>query len=743
MALIWKRNGTHSVVISKSSGSNLTGGEGASSSNVYDWLEVEQDTTRPGNGTTSSQYGARINNVRKVSVGWGDGQYYESISGTDLSVNPLHTYGVSGTYSVRYLVKQYPGQTSILSLQYASAQTSAAKHTDIKRWGGANLDYTDIVYYFSSSAFTTLSATDLPPSVCTTWFGAFAGASSFAGGNLANWTHIAFTSSKAMLSATSFNEDISGWDMTVNEADLDEMLSSTSAFNRDVSSWSFPTPTGTKTMVQALANADAFNQPLASWNTSNTTSFYRCFFGCDIFNQDLGGWDVSSATNIAGMFQSAPAFNNGGVSTIGTGMDNWSVSNVTDFNSMFRSASAFNSYLGSWSLTTDPLKSINMSLMFLSCGSLDQDFSGWNTVRVTTMALLFRGCSSFTNGGVGGVGLGLDSWNTSSVTSIGQIFWQTGSFNQTVGSWDMSSCTDFSLAFSTNSFNNGGVGGVGVGMDNWDVSAGTTFSEMFRGASFNQEIGNWSFRPSNSTGTNSSVVANKLVDSLANFTTDEITTAFYVQNTTTKVNANVTAVTATELTLSKDIFTSVGDGYIVFYPITFNRMFQSSAFNKDISGWDVQRVTVMSSCLASAPITADLSSWDVSNCRDLSYFGGVNQTTNFSSWNPINCSSFAFMLSNNVNFNNDVGNWDIRNASNMTYMFSGATALTDANVENILVGWNNNVNTAEGVNATQLFGNRTMNQTTYSAGKTAFDNLATSVGLGGKGWNLTNAITWV
>jgi surface protein len=741
MGLIWKRSGTSAVVVGKASGSTLTGGEAASSSNVYDWLEVEQDTTRSGSGTTSSEYSIRVLNVRKFAVGWGDGQGDELISLFDATYAPVHTYASPGTYSVRYLLKQYPGQTTTLGLQYAAAQNSGAKHTDVKRWGGANLDYESIVYYISSSAVTTLTATDLPPSVCTNWLGAFRLAPAFAGGNLANWTHIPFAGTEYMLGGTIFNEDISGWNMTAHVADLDSMFDSDSAWNQDISSWSFPTPSGTRTMQAVFNDCDAFNQPLAGWNTSKTTTFYRCFFGCALFNQDLGSWDVSSATTISGMFQSTNAFNNGGVSTVGTGLDTWNVSNVTDFSSMFRSAAAFNSYLGSWTLTTDPAKDVNMSLMFLGCGVLNQDFSGWNTERVTSMALLFRACNVFNNNGVGGVGAGLDSWDTSSVTSINQIFWQSGAFNQTVGSWNMSSCTTFSLAFSAASFNNGGVGGIGVGMDTWDVSAGTTFEEMFRSSAFDQYIGSWSFRPSDSTGTNSSVVTNKLVDSLANFTADGITTAFYVQNTTTKENANVTAVAATELTLNKDIFTSGGDGYIVFYPITFNRMFQSTSFNQNISGWDVQRVTVISS-FTGAAFVQDLSSWDVSNCRDLSYLGGL-QTTNYSNWNPINCSNFAHMFANNTVFNSNIGNWDLRNASGMTYMMSGAISLTDANVENILVGWNNNVNTATGVNATELFGNRTMNQTTYAAGKTAYDNLALAVGSGGKGWNLTNAITWV
>ena len=101
------------------------------------------------------------------------------------------------------------------------------------------------------------------------------------------------------------------------------------------------------------------------------------------------------------------------------------------------------------------------------------------------------------------------------------------------------------------------------------------------------------------------------------------------------------------------------------------------------------------------------------------------------------------MFVRNTAFNQDLGMWNLNSLTHAIGMFSNSSALSDANVQNILVGWSNNTNTNTGVNANNLFGNRTMSIASYSSAKSAYDNLAAPVSSGGKEWDLTNAITWV
>ena len=68
-----------------------------------------------------------------------------------------------------------------------------------------------------------------------------------------------------------------------------------------------------------LKSATSFNQDISSWDVSNVTNMSG-MFGNSSFNQDISSWDVSNVTNMSSMFQDSP-FNQ----DIGS----WDVSNVT------------------------------------------------------------------------------------------------------------------------------------------------------------------------------------------------------------------------------------------------------------------------------------------------------------------------------------------------------------------------------------------------------------------------------
>jgi surface protein len=124
-----------------------------------------------------------------------------------------------------------------------------------------------------------------------------------------------------------------------------------------------------------------------------------------------------------------------------------------------------------------PATITNMSGTFYGAISFNQDIGSWDVSNVTYMSGMFDDATSF-NQDIG-------SWDVSNVTYMGWMFSGATSFNQDIGSWDVSNVTDMSGMFSGATSFNQDIG-------SWDVSNVTDMYGMFYGAiSFNQDIGSW------------------------------------------------------------------------------------------------------------------------------------------------------------------------------------------------------------------------------------------------------------
>jgi surface protein len=164
------------------------------------------------------------------------------------------------------------------------------------------------------------------------------------------------------------------------------------------------------------------NGNMNSWDTSNLTHMNAMFYGAWSFNQPIGSWDVSNVTNMNRAF-----FSYQGNMTFDQDIGNWDVSSVTDFTETF---GGFNS----------------KKQAFNNGGS--SSISGWDTSSATTMRNMFDGCTGF-NQPIG-------NWNTSNVTNMSKMFWNNYSFNQDIGNWDVSGVTDMNGMFlASYAFRNG------------------------------------------------------------------------------------------------------------------------------------------------------------------------------------------------------------------------------------------------------------------------------------------------
>ena len=120
-----------------------------------------------------------------------------------------------------------------------------------------------------------------------------------------------------------------------------------------------------------------------------------------------------------------------------------------------------------------------------------------------------------------------------------------------------------------------------------------------------------------------------------------------------------------------------------------------SAFNQDISGWDVSKVTNMGSifCDCSA-FNQDISGWDVSNVTDMGemflYCSVFNQ--DISSWDVGKVTEVTRMFKDCSSFNQDISGWDVSNVTYMSEMFWGCSAfnqdISSWDVSSVTNMWN-------------------------------------------------------
>ncbi len=493
---------------------------------------------------------------------------------------------------------------------------------------------------------------------------------------------------------TNVYEDLSYWDVS-NVTDMRSMFEGAGVFNSDISRWDVRNVTD---MSYMFSEARAFNQDISDWEVDNVTNMYAMFYNAVSFSQDLSYWCVKNIAPIADfnygtamtsadlpVWGTCPerrlrlADNRVTITYLGGTAEGQRLKLFGDYytivnNEIFQDSLAAGADLSLLvtSFVTD------MSGLFKDLPEFNEDISSWDTRRVTDMGEMFSGASSF-NRDIG-------YWDVGKVEDMNNMFKSATAFNQDIGNWDTGNVTNmFGMFWDATSFNQF--------IGDWDVGKVTSMSSMFRNAPlFNHDVGDWD------VGNVSSMF--QMFDGTEIYYHD--LSGWCVENIGSEPASFMTGGPLTEP--GNDIFTPIwgtcpppkfkiaDNGVTVIYTGQFlGKKFKLNGKRYTVVNEDMLRDAVMEGAdltvLNTSMVTdmdslftnntdfnQDIGNWDVSNVTDMFYMFAMAQAFNqdIGYWDVGNVTNMSFMFATAQAFNQDISYWDVGNVTDMSYMFSGA-----------------------------------------------------------------------
>jgi surface protein len=701
---------------------------------------------------------------------------------TEVATNDTSTWGLPGVSSfsgafhgcsaLTVVPTQIPSSVTIMTYMFASA---AAFNQDIGNWDTSNV--TNVGSMFSQAAIFNQDIGNWNTSSVESMANMFYDADAF-NQDIGNWNTSSVESMDWMFfGATNFDQDIStkenvtmnsstytAWDVS-SVSSMAKMFYQADAFNQPIGNWDVSSVTDMNTMFDS---ADAFNQPLNEWNVSNVTGMSNMFQSATAFNQPIGAWDTSSVNNMTEMFNNAAVFNQY--------IRFWNTSSVSTFSHMFRSATAMISNYGSVTgFGSTPYYTPNagffniprtLSLTFAnSPGTVTLPITGtglavsivWgDTTSSTSLTHNYSTTGSFiavitvTSGTVTQFGSSYSSWtgadkltevatNDTSTWGLPGVSSFYGAFNGCSALTVVPTQIPFSVTNTSSMFANADV--FNQDIDMWDTSNVTTMVSMFYGAdAFNKYIRGWD--TSNVTNYDSMFTSATAMISAYGGVTGFGTTptsAFFNQTLSLTFDNSPTNVSLPITGSSLVVSINWGDGTTNgSLSHTYSGTGPYTAVIRVTSGTVTQFGNISGVWTGNNKLTqvatTDTSIWGLPGVSSFAgAFNGCSTLTQVPTQIPSSVTNMSFML-NAASFNQDIGNWNTSNVTNMQAMFYGASVFNQDignwDVSNVIhmsqmfynaVAFNKDIrywNTSSNINnssRSDMFNGATAMNTAYSA----------------------------
>ena len=629
------------------------------------------------------------------SILWGDGSQDENVSGSR-----SHWYDAAGDYTVTVL------GDGLDSIRLFGDAANARQLRSIEQWGGTKwTDMNDAFYGASNMAYR---ATDVP--------------------DLSGVTDMTYM----FFNATSFDGDLSGWDVS-SVTDMAFMFEDATSFDGDLSGWNVSSVTDMSGMFE---DASSFNRPLSGWNVSSVINMIYMFDGASSFNQNLGTWYIVPADT---------EFDAGGdsldVTTISA--QNWYLRGQSPTYSMgsggdsdlfemtgstlaFRSAQDAGSYTANvrasgsgifengnnWRVLEIAVHgSINSpptvqagddqtagegNVVTLSGSATDPNDDSitytWSQTGPAAPLITFANASApsttFTAPSVTGdttftITLTADDGTQSAADTLNVTVKETGT--AFITTWTTSN-SDRSITLPV-----GGTYSIlwGDGSHSPDVSGSQSHTY---GAAGNYTVTVLGDGLDNIRLFGDTANARQLrsIEQWGDTKWTDMNDAFYgARNMVYRATdtPDLSGVTSMEsMFIGASSFDGDLSGWDVSSVTDMTYMFSSThAFNGDLSGWDVSSVADMTNMFSSAySFDGDLSGWDVSSVADMTsmFFYAYSFDSDLSGWDVSSVADMGSMFLYASSFDSDLSGWDVSSVTDMSRMFFYASSF-----DGDLSGW--------------------------------------------------------